>query len=218
MPLRVVVIVEGHGEQNGAVRVLLEKLWYDLLGGDEIEVMIWRGTQGQLRKKETMRVVIEAAAVKPHSKDRDRADLRRLLLLLLDSEGDECPREKAPERVAWAREVRSDEATVIACVMPNPMFETWFAAAAESLRGKNGLPNDLPKPADPEKDRLGKGWIKKHLPRKYEEPVDQPKFVGHMSLTECRDASRSFRKLIDELRRRLPAPAPPQPAGPAPDP
>jgi hypothetical protein len=97
--------------------------------------------------------------------------------------------------------------------MPNPMFETWFAAAAISLRGKNGLPDDLPKPADPEGERAGKGWVKKHLPRKYKETVDQPRFVGHMSLTECRDSSRSFRKLIKELQLRLPTSPRPADAG-----
>ena len=38
MPLRVVVIVEGHGE-DGAIRTLLERIWYELLGGDYIEVI-----------------------------------------------------------------------------------------------------------------------------------------------------------------------------------
>ena len=36
MPLRVVVIVEGHGE-DGAIRTLLERIWYDLLKGDYMQ-------------------------------------------------------------------------------------------------------------------------------------------------------------------------------------
>src|SRR5438270_830055 len=66
------------------------------------------------------------------------------------------------------------------------------------------LPPDLPKQQDPEGEGLGKAWIKKHLPRKYKETVDQPRFVGHMSLTECQASSRSFRKLVKELEQRLP--------------
>ena len=200
MPLRVVVIVEGHGE-DGAIRTMLEKIWYELLQGDYIEVIPWRGKQGQLRQRESLQPVVEAAAIKLHG--TERSDLRRLLLIMVDSEGD-CPGTVAPELVAWAREFRSD--TEIACVMPNPMFETWFAAAADSLRGKNGLPADLTKPDDPERDGLGKSWVKKHLPHKYKETVDQPRFVGHMSLTECTGSSRSFRKLLKELEQRLPAP------------
>jgi hypothetical protein len=210
MPLRVVVIVEGHGE-DGAIRTLLERVWYELLGGDYIEVIPWRGKQGQLllAEGEGLRPVVEAAAIKLHA--TERTDFRRLLLIMIDTEGrpENCPRTRAPELVAWARQERSDAATEIACVLPNVMFETWFAAAAASLRGKNGLPNDLPKPADPEAEGAGKGWLKNHLPRKYKETVDQPRFVGHMSLTECRDSSRSFRKLVKELQERLPAPPPP---------
>jgi hypothetical protein len=201
MPLRVVVIVEGHGE-DGAIRTLLERIWYELLGGDYIEVVPWRGKQGQLRKKEGLCPVVEAAAIKLHA--TERTDLRRLLLVMLDTESQECPKTIAPDRIAWAREVRSDAATEIACVMPNPMFETWFAAAADSLKGKNDMPPDLPKPNDPEGAGLGKAWVKRHLPRKYKETVDQPRFVGHMSLTECRASSRSFRKLVKELEQRLP--------------
>jgi hypothetical protein len=204
MPLRVVVIVEGHGE-DGAIRTLLKRIWYDLLRGDYIEVVPWRGKQGQLRKREGLCPVVEAAAIKLHT--TERTDLRRLLLVLLDTESQDCPKTIAPDRIAWAREVRSDPATEIACVMPNPMFETWFAAAADSLKGKNDMPPDLPKPNDPEGQGLGKAWVKRHLPRKYKETVDQPRFVGHMSLTECRDSSRSFRKLVKELEQRLPGPS-----------
>lgn len=211
MPLRVVVIVEGHGEEE-AIRTLLERVWYELLGGDYIEVLPWRGKQGQLRKKDGLCPVVEAAAIKLHA--TERTDFRRLLLVMIDTEGEECPKTIVAERVACAKEVRSDAATEIACVMPNPMFETWFAAAALSLRGKNGLPNDLPKPADPEGDSLGKAWVKKHLPSKYKETIDQPRFVGHMNLAECRDSSRSFRKLVKELAQRLPAQPPPAEALP----
>jgi hypothetical protein len=38
MPLQVQVIVEGHGEY-GSVRTLLERVWYELLGGDSIRVL-----------------------------------------------------------------------------------------------------------------------------------------------------------------------------------
>ncbi len=205
VPLRVLVIVEGHGE-DGAIRTLLERIWYDLLGGDYIEVIPWRGKQGQLLLPDGLRLVVEAAAIKLHA--TERTDLRRLLLIMIDTEGApaNCPKTKAPELVNWARDERSDAATEIACVLPNVMFETWFAAAAESLRGQNDLPADLPKPEDPERDGLGKPWVRKYLPRKYKETVDQPRFVGHMSLTECHASSRSFRKLVKELRERLPPP------------
>src|SRR5438128_6675375 len=105
MPLRVVVVVEGHGE-DGAVRTLLERIWYELLEGDYIEVIPWRGKQGQLRQKDGLSTVVEAAADRLHS--TERTDFRRLVLIMIDTEGQECPGQVAPERVAWAREVRTD--------------------------------------------------------------------------------------------------------------
>jgi Domain of unknown function (DUF4276) len=204
MPLRVVVIVEGHGEYE-AVRTLLQRIWYELLQQvDYIEVIPWRAAQGRLRQREGLRPVVDAAVTQLHY--TDQSDLRRFLLILIDTEGD-CACTVTAELLRWAREIRSD--TDMACVMPNPMFETWFAAAAESLRGRIGLPADLAKPNDPEKDGLGKGWVKRHLSRKYIEPIDQPRLVSYMSLTECRDSSRSFRKLVKELQQRLPTPPPP---------
>ncbi len=220
MPLRVVVIVEGHGE-DGAIRTLLERIWYDLLRGDYIEVIPWRGKQGQLLSAggEELRSVVKAAAIKLHATvhTTEQTDFRRLLLIMVDTEGleENCPMTRAPALVATARKERSDPATEIACVLPNVMFETWFAAAAHSLRDQNGLASDLPKSKDPEGDRLGKSWLKKHLSRKYKETVDQARFVAKMDLEECKNSSRSFRKLVGELKRRLPgqttSTAPPAP-------
>ncbi len=213
MPLRVVVIVEGHGE-DAAIRPLLERVWYEHLGGDYIEVIPWRQKQGRLLLPdgEGLRPVVEAAAIKLHG--TARTDLRRLLLLMVDTEGrdENCPKARAQQLIEWARAERSDPHTEIECVLPNVMFETWFAASAESLRGKNGLPADLPKPADPEGEKLGKAWIKRHLPRTraYKETIDQARLVGHMSLAECIASSRSFRKLVSVLAARLPTPPAPE--------
>jgi hypothetical protein len=129
------------------------------------------------------------------------SDLQCLLLILIDAEGD-LPCRLAPEILRRAKEARSD--TDIVCVMPNPMFETWFAAAAHSLRGVNGLPPDLAKPDDPEGQRVGKAWVRRSLSRKYRVPVDQPRFAAQMNLTECRNSSPSFDKLCRELEARLP--------------
>jgi hypothetical protein len=108
MPLRVVVIVEGHGEDK-AIRTLLERIWYGLLSGDYIEVIPWRAKQGQLLlpQGQGLRPVVAAAAIKLHA--TPRADFRRLLLIMIDTEGrsENCPNTKAPELVAWAREERS---------------------------------------------------------------------------------------------------------------
>ncbi len=127
---------------------------------------------------------------------------QRLVLILIDSEG-KCPKKLEPELVAWANEARSD--ADIACVLPHPMFETWFVAAASSLAGNSGFPADLTVPDDPEGNKLGKGWIKKKLSRKYSETADQPRFAAKIDLALCRQNSPSFDKLCRELEKRLPA-------------
>src|SRR5262245_42823751 len=201
MPLRIKVIVEGQGEENAVLR-LMTRIWYEL-GGDYLEPLTpWREKQGTLLKKEGLQPVIEAAWTQLCY--RASPDANKLLLLLLDSEK-ECPATLAPRLLEWAREARSD--ADIACVLAHPMFETWFAACASSLAGHNDLPADLTTLPDPEGQGLGKGWLKKLLPRKYVEPVDQPRFVSKMDLAMCRANSPSFDKLCRELARRLPPPS-----------
>ncbi len=205
MPLRVAVIVEGHGEDQ-SIRVLLERLWYELLGGDSLDVLRpFRHHQGTLLKEPGLKAAVDAARIKLDLRPPD--DFHKLVLIFIDSEG-ACPRELAPRLLQWARESRAD--ADIACVLPHPMFETWFAAAAASLAGKNDLPADLVVPVNPEEEGKGKGWIKSLLPRKYSERVDQPRFTAAMDLALCRNHSPSFDKLCRELKHRVPS-APPSP-------
>jgi hypothetical protein len=200
MPLRIQVIVEGQGDEKAVLR-LLTRIWQDL-GGDYLEPLRpFRQPQGTLRKEEGLYQAVNAAWIQLCL--RATPETRKLLLLLMDSEGD-CPGKLAPQLLGWARKARSD--ADIACVLPHPMFETWFAACATSLAGHNGLPADLTTPADPEGHGLGKGWLKKKLGRKYQEPVDQPIFVSKMDLPMCRANSPSFDKLCRELAQRLTPP------------
>jgi hypothetical protein len=209
MPLRVGLVVEGQGEYE-SIRTLLSRIWYELLGGDFIEVLRpFRQPQGTLLKKVGLKKAVEAVKIKlgPETPGGER----KLVLILIDAEA-ACPMKLAPKLVGWAGEARSD--ADIACVMPNPMFETWFAAAAASLAGVNGLPADLADPDDPEGNRLGKNWLRKQLSRKYRETIDQPRFTARMELTRCRQRSASFDKLCRELEVRL---TPRAPTGNAPN-
>ncbi len=199
MPLHVGVIVEGQGE-NQSIQKLLYRIWRELLGGDFIKVLPpFRKSQGILLKEHGLMQAVDEVKVKLGPALPGGA--RKLVLILIDAEIN-CPRKLAPKLVKWGREARSD--ADIACVMPNPMFETWFAAAAASLAGVNGLPPDLTEPDDPEGKRLGKPWLKRHLPRKYRERLDQPQFTAKMNLIRCRERSASFDKLCRELEKRLP--------------
>jgi hypothetical protein len=203
MPLRVGAIVEGHGEV-AALRTLLQRVWFELLGGDALEVIPFRQRQESMLKAGGIEATVDAVKIALDNHPPDA--FAKLVLILIDSEGD-CPRDLAPRLQGRARAARSD--ADIACVLPHPMFETWFVAPAASLAGCNGLPAGLTTPDDPEGNGLGKAWIKRRLSRgrAYTGPVDQPRFAARMDLAACRLASPSFDKLCRELAQRLPPPA-----------
>jgi hypothetical protein len=77
-------------------------------------------------------------------------------------------------------------------------FETWFLAAARSLRGICGLPNDLEPPKDPELLRDAKGWLSARMRQPYNEPNHQPKLTAAFAFEEAigsKSFHRGFRKL-----------------------
>lgn len=78
------------------------------------------------------------------------------VLILLDCE-DECPGTLGPALLQKARTVRSDVNIVVA--LASREYETWFLAAARSLRGRRGLPENLEPPPNPEAIRDAKGWL-----------------------------------------------------------
>jgi hypothetical protein len=98
-----------------------------------------------------------------------------------------------------------------AVVLAKKEYESWFLAAAQSLRGQRGLPADLATPATPESIRGAKEWLRKHLPssRKYSETLDQPELTRYFDLQQARKKADSFDKcfravaaLLKELCQR----------------
>jgi len=81
-------------------------------------------------------------------------------------------------------------------------YEAWFLAAAASLRGRRGLPDDLEVPASPEILRDAKGWLGARMPRGYSPTADQPALTDLFDLELAR-GSPSFGKLVRELTRLL---------------
>lgn len=200
--LRVVPIVEGHGEE-AALRILLQRVWTELLGGDYVEVLkpIRRSRSSLIRpsgiQEGELSRAIELALLKLHASPSPEP---ALVLLLLDAE-DALPCELAPQLVEVVGRSRPD--VDLACVLANVEYETWFVAAAESL-GRYLDVDEGEVPDDPEASRFGKGWIEARFQGpKYSESVDQPAMTAAMDLRLCRRRSPSFDKLCRELERRL---------------
>jgi hypothetical protein len=205
--LRIFPIVEGHGEE-GAVRILLERIWTELLGQEYVEVSrpLRRPRSkllpiGETVNRKELESALELAVLKLANQESSDPGL---ILLLLDAD-DSAPCRLAPTLLAEARTIRPD--ADIACVLATVEYETWFVAAAESLAEYLDLSNDGEIPSNPEEQGLRKGWIDSRFRQaRYSETVDQPKLTRWMDLHLCRRRSPSFDKLCRELEKRIPAP------------
>jgi len=121
------------------------------------------------------------------------------VLIMLDSE-DYCPAELGPSILEKARKARPDVPIVVTLAYRE--YETWFVAAAKSLRGHRGLPQDLMPPSDPEAFRDAKGWLGKHMPSGYDPVIDQAAFTHSFSFCEAAK-NPSFRRLLRRVRSQF---------------
>ncbi|RKU28171.1 hypothetical protein C6499_10230 [Candidatus Poribacteria bacterium] len=128
------------------------------------------------------------------------------IFIILDSEKD-CPAELGPALLHRASQVRSD--LPIAVVFAKHEFEAWFLAAAESIRGRRGLKNDLNAPDNPEAIRGAKEWLSQRMEasRTYRETQDQPALAALFDIEQARQADsfdkcyREIVRLLEELRK-----------------
>jgi hypothetical protein len=193
--LRVVPIVEGHGEVQ-CVRKLIERIWTELLNAEYVEVLQPIRRKRQLLTNQTEIEKSVEFALKKLANDTSNTDPRLVLLLLDADDAKAC--ELGPQLLGYASSRTTD--CHFACVIAVSEYETWFVAAAESLRSQLSLADSEVIPEDPEARKLGKGWIRRRYPR-YSETVDQPKFTAVMDLVICRQRSPSFDKLCRELEK-----------------
>ena len=195
-------VVEGHGDV-AAARILLQRVWAELLGGDYAEVLQpFRIRRDRVNRQDEMDSAIGTAALKLAAA---RGDFDRKMILVLFDADDDCPAVVGPAVLQLALTARSD--VDVACVVANVNFESWFVAAAGSLARFLDPAAAGAAPAEPERARAGKGWIKDHFtaaPR-YSETADQPRLTSAMDLRQCRSRCPSFDKLCRELEKRLKA-------------
>lgn len=208
--LRIAPIVEGHGEVISA-RKLLERVWYEVAGGESVDVLkpVRRPRTKLLKRNPTTHEILPdryeiLRAIKLASMklaNTDEPDTPQLVLLMFDADED-CPKKivEALTNILDEVDPRIDLATVIPCVE----YETWFVAAADSLKDFLDLRPGDDKILDPETERLGKKWVQdRFLPQRYSETADQVRLTSRMDLQLCRERSPSFDKLCRELQKRL---------------
>jgi hypothetical protein len=194
--LTVAAIVEGHGEQE-SIRTVVTRVWTELLGGEYVQVLrpIRQPRAKLIRPEELLKTVDLADA---QLRERSSGD-RSLILVLFDADED-LPCVLAPTLLNIVRQNRSH--LDVAIVLANTEFETWFAAAAESLTQFFDL-QVTPPAADPEAAGQRKGAVKRWMHGAYAETVDQVRLTQAMDLGLCRSRSKSFDKLCRELEKRL---------------
>jgi Domain of unknown function (DUF4276) len=188
----IVAIVEGQGEV-AAVPVLLGRLLGEIAPGRYCEVpRPYRIGRGVLLAPNGVERVVAAIG--------EQGGPQTGVLVLLDAD-DDCPYELAPALLARARDARKDRPAAV--VLAKREFEAWFLAAVPSLRGRRGLPADLPLPVDPEQPRDCKGWLSRRRTdgRSYKPTADQAALAAVFDLRLARANSPSFDKLWRDVER-----------------
>jgi len=189
-------IVEGHGEVQ-ALPVLLRRLASAAAPETNLQInpALRVKASSFLDEKDGVyfKKYIELAARKA------KAWPQSCVLILLDCENF-CPTELGTNIIERASNCRSDITFLV--ILAHREYETWFLAAAESLRGVCGLPDNLCAPPNVESIRNAKGWLSQHMATPYNEPEHQPKMTDAFDFEQAmqtRSFDRGFKKLKDFL-------------------
>jgi hypothetical protein len=183
-------IVEGHGEVQ-AVPIFIRRIAAIVDPTLFVDVkQPLRVSRSKLIRDQELERAVEFAARKTGSQGG--------VLVLVDSD-DDCPAKLGPALLKRARKTRSD--LPIGLVLAKREFEAWFLAAAESLRGRRGLPDNLSPPPDPESIRDAKKWLRQRMIRgtTYSETLDQPALTAIFDMDQATRSSASFDKCIRDI-------------------
>lgn len=186
MPVTIASVVEGDGEVP-ALPKILHRIAKDLGVVGLKTPKPRRETRGRITRAGGIEGLAEAASLWVPGDGG--------VLVLIDAD-DDCPADLGPRLLERARAARSDKRITV--VLANREFEAWYMAAAASLAGKYGFPENLKAPGDPEKPRDCKGWLK-HARGSYEPPVDQAPIASIFDMKMARERSDSFDKFYRDV-------------------
>jgi len=194
--LRLGTIVEGHGEVK-ALPVLVQRIAREWDPSQIVVVgPVIRSPASFLRKQGALESEVENVARKLGG--------RGGILILLDCDWpDGCPAKDGPALLTRATSARGD--MPISVVLAKKEYEAWFLSAAESLRGKHGLPALLDPPPDPEDVRGAKEWLSERMGpgRSCAATTDQPAFTELFDMHVARQRADSFDKCYRDVTRML---------------
>ncbi|HNT26947.1 MAG TPA: DUF4276 family protein [bacterium] len=195
-PIHIVAIVEGHGEET-ALPVLIRKIARENNIYNQLVIKpVFRIPATRLKKEGELERQVELAA-------RSLPSENGAILILVDCDGEnDCPAQEGPALLARAQAARKDK--LISVVLAKKEFESWFIAAASSLRGVNRLSQTMPEPDDPESIRGAKEWLSGFMPQAfpYAATIDQERLTIHFDMTLARRAD-SFDKCYREIVKML---------------
>ena len=202
MTVQICCIVEGYGEVE-AVPILIRRIAESLYPGVHVVTpRPIRVSRHKVVKAGELEQVVKLATLNIGGQGA--------IFILLDGD-DDCPAHLGPELRLRALQVR--ENLPITVVLAKHEFESWFLAAAESIRGRRGLKSDLELPNNPEAIHGAKEWLSARMKgdRMYSPRLDQPGLTAHFNIEQARRAD-SFDKcyrdivcLLDELCKSIEA-------------
>ena len=196
-------VVEGHGDAK-AVPFLLRRIAHDL-GIYELTICppqrVSRSTLGT-----------EAGLMSAVRQASYRVDGLGGVLVLFDAD-DDCPVDLVGRLLDPARKACAGKN--LGLVVAEKEFESWFLAAAPSLAGRGGLPDNFGYDGNPQAKRDAKGVVDQAMRsgperHKYSETVDQARLATLFDMEMARRGAPSFDKLWREVEA-LCRPVPPRP-------
>ena len=209
MPLRLVPIVEGEGEEQALPlllrRLLTEKFTYTAADVEILHPKNARGC-GRLTAENGLERYLRHAL----NEDCDG------VLVLLDNdpairlhESGQLPDACAP---ALAHYLAHRAAAIyrrkpVVIVVARWEYEAWFLASLETVGPVVGLPANVVFEGDVESVRGVKEWFNARLPsgRRYSETLDQPAMTEELDWELVAKRSRSFQRLIHALEQLIEA-------------
>lgn len=181
-------IVEGHGERS-AVGNLIRRISLEFHGTYVEVAQPFRLDFAKMRKPDELEKAVRLQS----------ARVRGLGGVLVLRDGDDsditCPVELAASLVPKEGLVPVPVEIVIA----RHEYESWFLAAAESLRSHPSVHDDARAPEAPENKRDAKGQLRAIMNESYKETLHQAKFSSLMDLRLAAERSRSFRRMVSAI-------------------